>query len=257
MGMGIVVIKKRFVGRDFTNTYGVVTQPLVLPQFPLSYDDIDALQPPEGLTDANTLHTNEAFAGQTSLLASLVSFERTIYNQEVQLVSVLVTDGKTQPLLENISREYPLGFLGSRPNPNGGPMALNTAVRVIKSPYRGRGRKGSMQYRAIVGRNDTRPDGGDGVEFLSSGERDLWRGIVFNAILSSQLFRWFGEGSQTVGTVPNFASVGIPHYFTRHNNLASPLTWGTIRAMTPVGTFVVDSLMSRQTGKGKTRRNNP
>lgn len=246
--VAIVVTKKRWGSKEFSNTWAVMdgTEYLntTLTEAALVRLMGDALG--TQLDGQNTNPQDDNYLGEGSVIAAILGFERQMIAQPVIFTGVYISDGKTPGDGTGMFTTLSFSFPGLAPIINGEDVApLNCVLQLNRVPA-GLGRHaGRIQLRAALAKGDIAADSGDGVTFVT-GRRAAIELRVRDAWLASELFNYtFAGGTapvpETQLVIPQFIAPGLPNA-------------GAIKGASRMLGVAVDEAAGRQTKRGKKRR---
>lgn len=208
MGGALVIVNKEAGGEQFSNTHALYTgDPAVIPS--------DANLTAWGAgSDLGDVATNGSLAAENPLQA-IVTFERLMHYDDVNFLSIYVTDGKRNRILGlNQPNAYFTAALSGK-GLVGGTEAAETVVpgnitwQINRNPTGFSARKGRLFLRLCIADSDVKFGGPKLLVWTATTSADGFRTRLSNGLVTSNLSSYFVGGANAATAI-----YGIPHYRT-------------------------------------------
>lgn len=239
MSRGLLIIKKRVDGEEFSNTYGLeFTEP--------GFDDtltptaLEAFGASQPVTDGNTSSTGII---APYIIHRCIAFDRLLTHVSVEYIEAYITDGtRNETDDSNVFYTAALDFLGLFNTANPAPGSITLLIQRI--PLGFGSRKGRLYMRAALDESEVRFGGNTLVTWQTSGTRANVIARVNAAAVSSQLADHLGGDDGSGGgylIIPHFTEIALPDEKVGRN-----LTGGT-----PISRLSAFAPASRQVKRGR------
>lgn len=251
MAVSLVIVKKEFNGEEWSNTYGITTDPSGAPGFP-SDVQIQAAIGSGPLNATNTNAQEPGYAEAVSILRAIVAFERFITSLVVLFKSIYMTDGRNRqanPGQDNAFFVQSLGFNGLAANNNSNNLAPGgVSMMVNRNPVGFSQRQGRAFYRGVLLDTDVSFNGARLLGWTSTTEENNIKNLVESGVDESLLNAFMIPYG---GEAPPWY-LGIPHYIPAG---AAPggYSAGDLHTVTPVTSLVPNKPTLRQVARGRKR----
>lgn len=238
MSRGLLVIKKRLDGEEFSNTYGLeFTEPGFDDTLtPAALEAFGALQP---VTDGNTSSTGII---APFIIHRTVAFDRLLTHTSVEYIEAYITDGtRNEEDDSNVFYTAALDFLGLWSSANPVPGSITLMIQRIPSGFSSR--KGRLYMRGALDESEVRFGGNSLITWQTGGARSTVIARVNNAVVNSTLDEHIGgpDTSSTYLIIPHFTEIQLPD-----DKVGRNLTGGT-----PISRLLAFAPASRQVKKGR------
>lgn len=244
MSFGLLIIKKRLDGEEFSNTYGIaITEP--------GFDDtltpeaLEAFGATQPVTDGNT---DTAGIIAPYILHRTIAFDRALTHTSVEYIEAYITDGTRNATdTSNVFYTTALDFLGKWSSANPVPGLVTLLIQRIPNGFSSR--KGRLYLRAALDESEVRLGGDALITWQTAGTRTTVISRVNTAVGASELDQHLGgaEGqTDPYLVIPHFEEVTLPD-----NKVGRNLIGGT-----PILRLLAYRPNGRQVKKGRKEKRN-
>lgn len=249
MGIGLVVIDKSWQGNTWSNTYAFSANVAAGSTLALTADDLIQIGATQPFTVDNTdarPPSGAAYLGGEFLLHALVGFERLLYNSEITIDRVYVTDGRENPGTSSaLYAAVPTLLPGLSPEDVNGIAPGSITLLLNRTPATLGQRPGRLYLRGVIADRAISFGGNKLVRWTDALSRQGATGFILTSLLNAEVPNYYNLGSS-----PN-VRLGIAKYasplFT-----TEPIT-NDLVAVAPIAGFSVVGPVARQVNKGRRR----